>query len=869
MIGLIVRSLLTSVLSQFNVELDETEVLREDLLPWKTCDAEFNRPPPLIIETYIDAEELTSNQMLVILDEKGKRHQVFEHLAAAVHSSNSRRHSKLRNEVVLERWRIELGAAPREFPNDVDLGPILPTVYKKSIVLFRSLFTFSKFLPAWKLTKVSKNRQNNPLKLKYRIYAGDGSNSSSTLDTLTTPLWDGSNRVVENYNFGFTESPAGPFSVQVTYRLNCDFRVDDSEQLLSSHFISIDDEEFFRPSIPSTDDSRPAHPATGQEVGSLPVEKRENIDRPDRSQAYGSLSTFHQVGPTTGSSPLSAIRAIREPGLQSPSDSPSPRQAPNLRSAQGSRGSIRSTDGGIPVHRRPSVSFQPFKAPSLSASPSLNETPPQMSPRTSVGRASGLSQLAEARGMPPPISTQLSSQKNAPVGSENAITSSASSSPKPAPVSSRYSSSFGNRRVRLSSGGSKVEEDNNSSGKGSATSSAQPGSGVLAEAGGGSSGSIQEDDENISAFLKQLDLGKNLKSFQQPDDTSGADANTRRTSAALTRFHRMRDSNAALSDSMSSSLLLHRSSSSSSRQLSSVPPMVAGTSMSTSSSPGKPISPHTPHTPAIPSRLSANSIIAYDTRSERRHRLSHEEHDSPEGTTSEETAMDPSSGNPNAIDIPTSPRPFVPVYRRSSSAAQRGRAAAVEDEMGDLFPFGMRSASMGADDRPPLSLSALLGLQDAADQSAQPENVQDGAQPTFADPGPEMLTGPMINERSSSLEYRDYNPQTTRGGSHRPRFGRVPSGTGRGHTPTGSSITSERGSGSGLLEHRGGRYSWSRANNNQYDEEEPLLFALNDIGASRRSLEEGRGGSNAGAGGVDRGGNGDGSRRSNGKSAGH
>src|SRR6202043_121217 len=99
---------------------------------------------------------------------------------------------------------------------------------------------------------------------------------------------------------------------------------------------------------------------------------------------------------------------------------------------------------------------------------------------------------------------------------------------------------------------------------------------------------------------------------------------------------------------------------------------------------------------------------------------------------------------------------------------------------------------------------------------------------------------PMGHERSSSLEDRDYGAPVTRG-SYRPRIGRGPSGTGRGYTPTQGSISSERGTGSGVLEQRAGRYSWSRAaNNNQYEEDEPLLFALSDIGASRRSLEEGR-----------------------------
>ena len=240
-------------------------------------------------------------------------------------------------------------------------------------------------------------------------------------------------------------------------------------------------------------------------------------------------------------------------------------------------------------------------------------------------------------------------------------------------------------------GTSKTEDDNLSSGKGSASSSQQPGSDMLNEGEGASSGSIKTDDENISDFLKLLEQKKDLKSFNRSDSAS-RDATMRRTTAQLSKYQRMKDSNTALSDSISSSMLLHRSSSSSSRQLSSVPPMIAGTSVSTSSSPGKPISPHTPHTPAIPSRLSANSIIEYEPHRSRgdrsRSRPSHVPREREQETHQvHERDVDDDPGT-NAIDIPQSPRPWN-FARRSSSVAQQNRN--IEDEP-DLF--GLRSASL-------------------------------------------------------------------------------------------------------------------------------------------------------------------------------
>lgn len=857
-------------MTQFNVELDETDVLRDQVRTWKSCDATDNRPPPMIIETYLDANELTNNQSLVIIDENGKRWDVLEALAAARDDRPGRPQDSSQNEVILERWRIELGEPSGKPP--ADLGSILPTVYKKSIVLFRSLFTYSKFLPAWRLAKRNGKMRTSPaLRIKYRILEGVPAQADSRYDNLTIPLHEGNGKVVDTYSFGVTESPAGPFSVQVTYRTSCDFRVDDSEALLSSRFMGADD-EFFRPSLPSEDLNR----AATHEAGSLPIE-RKVVEHPDRTRAYGSLSTFHQVGPTTSASPISTLRAARELGTTSPSPPASPQKLlPAAKIGPAGRAAALAGEGGSGVTRRPSTSFQPFKAPPLSASPSLVDPPSGRTPPGGIP--------TDSKNMPPPTSFP---RKQATVPPEHAIASSNSASPKPAPIS-RYSSSFSHRRGRHSSGGTnRTEEDNNSSGKASATSSgAQPGSGILADATGTSADSIHADDENISEFLKMLDLRKDLLT---PANSAAVDASTRRTTAALSRFQRMRDSNAALSDSMSSSLLMPRSSTSSSRQLSNVPPMVAGTSISTSSSPGKPISPHTPHTPAIPSRLSSNSIVDYSDIE--RHQQPGQ--DSPaEENTSDERTMEQAPSTVNAIDIPTSPRPFAPTCRRSSSAAQRRRTTAVDDD--DIFPFGLRSVSLGAEERSQLSLSALLRQQEFENSGQNADQQESSAQPSSVTEDASAPSGPTSNpyrDLGSNRGGLTSGPITVSSSSnhpYQPRFahtrGRGSSGGPQSHSSASSSLArgnaipshlSERdrdrdGSGSGsnsANSTRGGgqRSSSSRsyaAHATAFEEDEPLLFAMSDFGASRRSLEEGRRGS---LGGGDSIGSSSGSRRGSGR----
>lgn len=664
----------------FNLDIDETDEYRDDIKRWKSCDIDYNRPPPLIIEIFLSTEALHQSQRLVIVDDDGKRWDVMNTLLSA-HSTSRASHRRTTNpnEILLERWTIKLGESTAAIPPD--LAMLLPLVYKKSIVFFRALYTYTNFLPAWKLSrKIGKGRSHMALKLGYRLLDGSQLNGLSRSDNLGTRLFDSNSDVLSSYDFGVTDSPAGPFSVKVDYRQNCDFRIDDSEELLSSRFLGADD-DLFRPSLPSDRVPR-------TEIGSLPAHRRHvSMDQAEMGHAYGSLTSFHQAGLATGTDPISALRNAQDFSASSPpTPEPARQLAPGHVAAQSSRNSLRAAA----ANRRSSFSVQPFKTPTLSASP-LGASPMASSPRTSSARIPALTALTEERIPPPTAPVTLAGRRAGSLTSENAIVSSASSSPKPGGV--RYSSSFTHRRGRLSSGGvtNRTDEDQTSSGKASATSSAQPGSGLMTEVvpGVGSSGSMGDDDgEKISNFLKMLDKQKDLLN---PASSSTAEAYTRRTTAALNRYHRMRDSNAVLTDSMSSSMMMQKSSPSSSRQLSGVPPMVAGTSISTSSSPGKPISPHTPHTPFAPSRLSA--AYSHDDTDEP-HRLAVQEPPSPSEAATEETAHAQSTANVPAIDIPNSPRPFLN-YQRSSSAQRRPLTS--EDDVGDLY--GNRSLSMGADSR--------------------------------------------------------------------------------------------------------------------------------------------------------------------------
>ena len=815
---------------QFQIETDETNAFREDLSIWKTCGAIANRPPSLIVEVYLDTSALTSSQSLVLLDDHKRRWDVLEALNNLSGSSdNKSRLQKRKNEVILERWTIELRDSHADRP--YDFGSTLPTVYKKCIVFFRSLYTTAKFVPAWRFVK-SLAKSGSSLKVSCRVLAGEPSNGQ--VDALTCPLHGNGGLVTTDYHLGVTETPAGQFSAEVSYRNDCNFRVDDSETLLSSRFM---DEQFFKPSLAAKGIER-RRSAKTTEPGSLPAH-RQGLEEQEPIQAYGSMSTFHGDIPPRGSSPISALRAAKNMGSDTESPTTSAPQKP-----------LQTSRAALAMPRRPSLSFQPFKAGSLSSSPgqlpsqNANELLSPQSPQ-SIPRQSGISALTQARNRSSLTAGMPATLRGGPVAQE--AMPSTSSSPKPAPIS-RYSSSFSHRRGRLSFGGGSrlVDDDQNSSGKQSLSSSAQPGSTILAEGGtGGSSESLQTDDENISEFLKLLDSKKTLQSFERSGSTA------KRTSTHLSKYKSMRESNNALTESMTSSALLHRSSSSSSRQLNSVPAMVAGTSVSAASSPGKPVSPHTPHTPAIPSRLSANSTAEYASP----RRLA---------TQIEDVVDDDQANEAGGIDIPLSPRPrqYYPHIRRSSSVAQQHRSLGLEDDLGDL-PFGIhRSMSLGADDREPPSLSALLGINMA--QGGETSNSPPSRSPSRSlQPAPHISENTaMSRQDSTSAEARGSDNTQNRlqapsslNSARWPRLGRP---GGRGLTPPQGGSVSSLNDRSGSSSERGGRNSFTRTVG-LFEPDDELLFDMSEIGRDRRSLDEQRGPS-AGSGTYDAGRGSDSSR---------
>lgn len=176
----------------FNIEIDDSNAFREEIRLWRQIDAMTSLPPPLVIQVSLDTSSLTSNQTLVVLCENRIKHR----LDTALHG----------NEIIMEQWNVALLEPDFEYISEV------PIVYKHLIILFRSLYTFCRILPLYRLKKKLGKAKlgSNLLKLKCKIMFGstfdiDGSSSSA----LQTPLFRGDEMHISTQQFSPISMPLG------------------------------------------------------------------------------------------------------------------------------------------------------------------------------------------------------------------------------------------------------------------------------------------------------------------------------------------------------------------------------------------------------------------------------------------------------------------------------------------------------------------------------------------------------------------------------------------------------------------------------------------------------------------------------------
>lgn len=248
---LLVDALLRPVSIQFNLELSDNELFRTELRAWRnvshllsaapspsssapysaapsSASSSQSPIPPMVLEVVLDVSDLTPNQVLVRSDQKGRRIRVDGGRATSAAVARARsgatspipispgvrspRSASGSNSqappVVLERWILSLHPSSHPSPSSSYSSPSpsastaatqieLPTVYKHSILHFRTLFSLVRTLPAYSLQrKLAKRRVGvggAGLKIAVRMRAGLEGDRPVDEIGVDTPI-DGSGR---------------------------------------------------------------------------------------------------------------------------------------------------------------------------------------------------------------------------------------------------------------------------------------------------------------------------------------------------------------------------------------------------------------------------------------------------------------------------------------------------------------------------------------------------------------------------------------------------------------------------------------------------------------------------------------------------
>ncbi|EGW34381.1 uncharacterized protein SPAPADRAFT_49425 [Spathaspora passalidarum NRRL Y-27907] len=498
------------------------DFLREELRLWtsdlsqsQSLSSSPSSLPPMIIETFLDLRQLPSNQTVVILDENNNPWTVA-------------RSGGKKYEVVLERWLIE-------FDQKTNPGSIvdeLPLIYKQAIILFRSIYGFSRLMPAYKLKKKLQS-SGNKLTLGNRILDGTQPISSKGRIGLSKSIIPQQMLTTESHMtqkmFQPINTSLGSLKISIAYRNHYEFCLHENEEMLSTHFISIDNQRqqrqeqqvSFHEEHYDIDDHHNHHHVSHLE--GTEEEQEEDIE---------------QEKPKTNSTSLS-------PCSSSIKESSSPQRVPT----------------------RPTI--QPFRVGSISTSPPTTNAPSSSLERrisiTSNKSTSNASLAAFLRN--PRSSTSTPATANIPIvnpnnssggniygiynssfpksiGSSVGHEDSIFANPDSANNTPRFSSSFGSRASRRFSNTSTKQQTPDVSN----TSNLDP-----TFSGGGIDG-----DDDISDFVRMIDSKSDLR-FSTSSFTVN-EINDITSNDSLNKFQLLKSHHQQLGDSVSASIILRHPS---------------------------------------------------------------------------------------------------------------------------------------------------------------------------------------------------------------------------------------------------------------------------------------------------------------------
>ncbi|CAG8502720.1 2799_t:CDS:10 [Ambispora gerdemannii] len=568
----------------FNLELDDSNIYKEDIKFWhQAVTTSATPPPPMIIEFFLDTRELAQNQILILTDENLRRHKVDLQNLSRLSGNNNHKNGKTARSsatttknIMLESWQLTLSNSTLEFP------PEVPITYKKSIAFFRSLYNFVRLLPAYRLFKRLRRMK---LKVGHRIIVPTGNiNADIGLDV---PIINGeTTKTARSYTFDPIDTPIGTFTLSVGFRSNCEFHIDDdSEAILSSRFIDMD-ENYFTPTMAryyqeeerqrqsereGSDGRRKNSPSNNyQQIGISPnvrssstspqiANNNNNVQLlsgtpptrsrvPSISQNENDLSNQVAIFPRSSSSSSSSISSHHR---RHPSTVDQDRNINILSMSQLSYRSARDTLQPPPspvMSNRPNVTLvSPFKSPSLSSSPTYLLT--DNYPSSIYSDRASSSPLHRS---PSSISLQRyayasspTSARSLPIGSGNMLSSSlksnfSSGSPSTSTFPKKFSTSFVSREKDWNIGGRRASKGSSLTNRSDDTAS---------DRGSYNSSFFAFIDNDVGDFVRMVDAREPLKLYGRSpakSDDPGSPGqkipgSVYKSKLALTKYQQLKD----------------------------------------------------------------------------------------------------------------------------------------------------------------------------------------------------------------------------------------------------------------------------------------------------------------------------------------
>ncbi|EMG48596.1 hypothetical protein G210_0805 [Candida maltosa Xu316] len=535
----------------FNLYMNSiSELSKDDLKIWKTTD--LTNMHPMIIETYIDLRKLPSNQTLVLFDDE-------KHPWTVAKSGGKK------TEVVLERWLIEFEpnnhamitaatSSTTNFNNFSISDNELPLSYKQAIILFRSIYGYSRLMPAFKVKKNLRNKLplgnkvldgNQPISSKGRIglskpIINSSSSSSSSSD---------SHHMTQKF-FQPVQTSLGSLKISVAYRNDSDFCIHENEELLSTHFKKHDEQK-----------QQQEEDTTSSEIQSSGKVCRSVS--PNSSSKEPSTSPRRMIAPI--SSQPSNQTAIRiQPFKVGSMSSTSPPSIPTLQNQPILQSSSLERRVSITSNKSTSnASLAAFLRNPRSGTPSTNTIPiVNTNPiyGTSVPRSIGSSVGHEDSF----LSNHANTSGGGPTGGAG-HGDSTNNTP-------RFSSSFGSRASRRFSSTSIRQQTPQSDFMGRSNSVDE----ALSEGGDTNSG-----DDDIGNFIRMLDSKSDLRLGNNNNNngsTGGISSSSVAVNDTISKYQLLRSQHQQLTDSINASLVLQSRQSSRKSSLNSPPPQAPSSS---------------------------------------------------------------------------------------------------------------------------------------------------------------------------------------------------------------------------------------------------------------------------------------------------